>query len=52
MYKAIALILLGVLGLVEAKWLSEIPNAPNRYLSKLFSIPTWIADIEGRYIYI
>jgi hypothetical protein len=47
MYKVIAFILLGILGLVDAKWLSEIPNAPNRYLSKLFAIPTWISDIEG-----
>ncbi|OBZ91582.1 hypothetical protein A0J61_00391 [Choanephora cucurbitarum] len=31
---------------VEAKWMSEIPNAPPRAYSKLFNIPTWITHIE------
>lgn len=32
----------------EAKWLSEIPAAPARSMSKLFNIPTWIAHIDGK----
>lgn len=39
-------VLIGV-NMVDAKWLSAIPNAPVRSLSKLFSIPTWISHIEG-----
>ncbi|CEP10772.1 hypothetical protein [Parasitella parasitica] len=31
---------------VDAKWISEIPNAPSRGFSKLFAIPTWISHIE------
>ena len=31
----------------HAKWMDEIPDAPPRWKSKLFGIPTWIIPIEG-----
>ncbi|KAG2199070.1 hypothetical protein INT47_005074 [Mucor saturninus] len=39
---------LAILGanLVDAKWLSVIPNAPVRSISKVFGIPTWLSHIE------
>ncbi|KAI8097865.1 uncharacterized protein B0P05DRAFT_522391 [Gilbertella persicaria] len=40
-----SVLLLALYG-VEAKWMSEIPNAPERAYSKLFNIPTWITHIE------
>ncbi|KAI7879273.1 hypothetical protein K492DRAFT_196160 [Lichtheimia hyalospora FSU 10163] len=30
----------------HAKWMDEIPDAPPRWKSKLFGIPTWIIPIE------
>lgn len=45
----IQFVFLAVLGasMVDAKWLSTIPNAPVRGLSKVFGIPTWISHVEG-----
>lgn len=40
--------LLVVASQVDAKWISEIPNAPSRGFSKLFAIPTWVSHIEGK----
>ncbi|CDS08763.1 hypothetical protein LRAMOSA10124 [Lichtheimia ramosa] len=31
---------------VQAEWMAEIPDAPPRWKSKLFGIPTWIVPIE------
>lgn len=36
--------------IVNAEWMSVVPGAPERGLSKLFGIPTWIAHIKGIHI--
>lgn len=43
------LLFLAIFGanLVDAKWLSVIPNAPVRSISKVFGVPTWLSHIEG-----
>ncbi|GAN05049.1 hypothetical protein MAM1_0081c04518 [Mucor ambiguus] len=46
MISGLLLLSLLVASQVDAKWISEIPNAPSRGLSKLFAIPTWISHIE------
>lgn len=43
----ISSLLLLISSQVDAKWISEIPNAPSRGFSKLFAVPTWISHIEG-----
>lgn len=35
-------------GIVDAKWLTEIPHAPDRWTNKLFDVPTWLVPIEGK----
>ncbi|CDH56379.1 predicted protein [Lichtheimia corymbifera JMRC:FSU:9682] len=45
-HKAALLALAWALMGVQGEWLAEIPDAPPRWKSKLFDIPTWIVPIE------
>lgn len=38
--------------IANAEWMSAIPGTPERGVSKLFGIPTWVSHIKGIYIYI
>lgn len=49
-HKAALLALAWALMGVQGEWLAEIPDAPPRWKSKLFDIPTWIVPIEGNHV--